>query len=335
MPNQIGIVGLGQIGSSIGLALKAREGLPSLIGHDRDAKASLAAQSLGAVDTVGPLASLAKGASIVFLCLPLGQIAGVLKEIGPLLPEGAVVLDTAPVKRPVMDWVRDSVPEGRYYVGLVPTLGASFLGSAQRGVAGADAGLFRRSVMMVVTPPGTPADVEQVGVNVARLLGAKPMLTDPTESDGIMATAHLLPQLAAATLVDASVSTPGWVEVRKLAGGVFAGVTGGIGYYDDPESIEAAALSSQPAVVHGLDVLISALGGLRDDIKSGDGASVRERLKHSLEAREQWLDERGAATWLAEGGDLSEIPKLGDQVMQTLFGRRIIDRVKGKRPLGR
>jgi prephenate dehydrogenase len=184
--------------------------------------------------------------------------------------------------------------------------------------------------MMVVTPPGTPENVEQVGVNLVRLVGAKPMLADATEADGIMTMTHLLPQLVAAALVEGSMSEPGWSEARKLAGGVFAGVTGGMGYYDDPESIEKAALSSGPTAVHALDVLIAALTGLRNEIQAGDQAGVNERLKHSLRAREQWLDERGAAAWLSEGGDASEIPKLGDQVMETLFGRRIVDRVKRK-----
>jgi prephenate dehydrogenase len=186
--------------------------------------------------------------------------------------------------------------------------------------------------MIVVTPPGTPAEVESAGINIVRLLGAKPMLADLTESDGIMATAHLLPQLAAAALVEASVSAPGWQEARKLAGAAFAEVTGGLGYYDDPESIEVAALASRPSVVHGLDVLIAALRGLRDDIENGDHAIVSERLEHSLQAREHWLDERGAAAWLSEGGDADAPPEPGDQMMQMLFGGRMADRLKGAKP---
>jgi prephenate dehydrogenase len=332
MTNNIGIVGLGQIGSSVGLALKKHDGLARIVGYDRDPKVARTAEGLGAVDSITRLPSLARGASIILLCLPLGEIADVLKDIGPRLQEGAIVFDTAPVKRPVVDWFHESVPPGRHYLGLVPSVGTEFLAGAERGVAGADAALFRRSVMIVVTPPGTPADVEQVGVNVARLLGAKPMLTDLTESDGIMATAHLLPQLAAAALVEASVSAPGWPEARKLAGSAFAGVTGGLGYYDDPESIEVAALASEPSVVHALDVLIAALNGLRNDIKNGDHSSVAERLEHSLQAREHWLDERGEAAWLSEGGNTSEVPKLGDQMMQTLFGGRIVDRLRGTKP---
>ena len=136
--------------------------------------------------------------------------------------------------------------------------------------------------MMIVTPPNTPAEVEQAAINVAGLLGAKPMLTDLVEADGIMTTAHLLPQLAASALVEASVSAAGWREARKLAGLPFAGVTGGAAYYDGSGSLEAAALGNRNAVVHGLDVLIAALHGLRDDIEKGDQPNVSERLKPQL-----------------------------------------------------
>jgi prephenate dehydrogenase len=329
---KIGIVGLGQIGASVGLALKRRSGLEPVVGHDRDPKVARTAERLGAVDSSERLTSLASEASIIFLCLPLAEIGEVLKAVGPRLSEGAIVLDTAPAKQPVLEWFREFVPEGRHYLGLVPAVGTPFLAAAERGVNGADPDLFRRSVMIVVTPPETPADVEQAGVNLATLLGAKPMLTDLAESDGIMATAHLLPQLAAAALVEASVSAPGWAEARKLAGAAFAGVTGGLGYYDDPKSIEVAALASKPSVVHGLDVLIAALNGMRDDIKNGDRSSVIERLEHSFHAREQWLDQRGQAAWLSEGGDTGEVPKLGDQMMQSIFGGRIVDRLKGTQP---
>ncbi len=328
MAAKIGIVGLGQIGASIGLALKARAGQHSVVGHDRNTPTARAAEVMGAVDSTTSLAGAVRDAGIVFLCLPLSEMPETLKRIGPLLADQAVLFDTAPVKRPVMALVREYVPAGRYYLGLVPAISNSMLDTAKRGIDGADADLFRRTIMMISAPPGTPAEVEQIAVNVARLLGAKPMLTDPDELDGIMTVAHVMPQFAAAALVEALVSAPGWVEARKLAGIPFAGVTGGIAYYDEPASLEAAALASKPAIVHALDVLIASLKGMRDDIAEGNQANVGERLAHSLQAREKWLDERGAAAWLQEGGEPAELPGLGEQLMQTLFGSRIVDRAK-------
>jgi prephenate dehydrogenase len=331
MASKIGIIGLGQIGASIGLALKSNPGMPKIVGYDRDSRAAKAAEGLGAVDSLSGLEDVAQDATIVFLSLPLSEIQGTWKRIGPVLAEDTVVFDTAPAKGPVLEWARQYLPEGRYYMGLVPAVSTVKLGTTQRGVEGADAGLFRRTVMMVVAPPNTPAEVEQLAVNVVRLLGAKPMLTDQREADGIMATAHLLPQLTAAALVEASVSAPGWLEARKVAGLPFAAVTGGSAYFDDAVSLQLAALGNSSGTVHALDVLIASLKGLRDDIDRGDTGDVGERLSHSFSAREQWLDERGAAAWLTEGGDTAELPKLGEQVLQVLFGSRIVDRAKFKK----
>jgi prephenate dehydrogenase len=179
--------------------------------------------------------------------------------------------------------------------------------------------------MMVVTLPDTPAGVEQLAMNIARLLGAKPMLTDPVEADGIMTTAHVLPQLAAAALVESSIGPGGWREARKLAGRPFSTGTAGAANFDDPASVKAAALSNSARVVHGLDVLIATLQGLREAIGQGDDNSVGERLLQSYKGREQWLGERSAAKWLMEGNEPVHLPGLGQQITQMFFGGRIAD----------
>lgn len=330
MTAKIAIIGLGQIGASIGLALKTVKGGPQVVGHDKDAQSARRAEAMGAVDAAVGLKDAVRDAPVVFLCLPLSKMAATLRQIGPWLTDGAVLLDTAPVKRHVSQWVAESVPPGRYHVGLAPAVASGALASQEGGVKAASADLFRRTVMMISVPPGTPVEVEQLGMNVAKLLGAKGMLADPTESDGIMMTAHVLPQLAASALIEAAVAGPGWTEARKLAGRPFAGVSGGMAYYDDPVSLQEAVLSNPVASVHALDVMIAALKGLRDDISRGDEENVIERLAHTFKAREEWLDERGSASWLTEGGEKVEFPDLGEQVMQMLFGDRLVARTRIK-----
>jgi prephenate dehydrogenase len=325
MTTTIGIVGLGQIGASIGLALKAKRGPERILGHDRNSGVQRTARGLGAVDAVGSLKDAVKDAQIVFLCLPLGEIREALSRIGPHLNENAVVLDTAPIKGKVVDWVREFIPQGRYYVGLVPTVNPDLLAKSDIGIKAAEAELFQRTTMMVVTLPDTPAGVEQLAMNIARLLGAKPMLTDPVEADGIMTTAHLLPQLAAAALIESSLAPGGWGEARKLAGGPFSTGTASAVKFDDPVSVKTAALSNSARVVHGLDVLIASLQGLREAIESGDDKSVVERLLQSQKGRAQWLEERLGAKWLMEGNEPVNLPGLSQQITQMFFGGRIAD----------
>jgi len=331
MTTTIGIIGLGQIGGSIGLALKARAGADRILGHSRDGNTGRAAQAMGAVDAAVSLRDAVKEAQIVFLCLPLIEIRETLRQIGPFLSADAVVIDTAPIKSQLVQWAQEALPAGRYHIGLVPALNPAIIAGTDLGLKAARADLFDRAVMMVVRSAGTPEHVEALGMAIVKLLGAKPMITDVAEADGIMTTAHVLPQLAAAALIGACVGTGGWLEARKLAGRPFTSVSGGAAEHDDPQSVEAAVLANPERTVHGLDVLIAWLQGLRDDISNRDAEGVGERLRQSYRDRELWLQERAGAAWLSEAGEVVDMPDLGDQLTRLIFGGRFAEK---KRPSG-
>ena len=240
-------------------------------------------------------------------------------------------METSPVKKGLVAALQRAIPEQRYFVGLVPAITVEALTDPETGLKAARPDLFKRTVMMVAMPPGAPEEVEQLAVNFVRLLGAKPLLADLAESDGLMATAHILPQLAAAALLQATIDRPGWADSRKMASRPFVGVTGGLAYYDDPVSLGAAVLSNPQAALHALDEFIAALEELRDEVERADAGAVEKRLKGAFDSRERWLNERSAAEWLSEGGEPAELPNVGEQVMQVLFGNRIIDRNKRKK----
>jgi prephenate dehydrogenase len=331
MPTQITIIGLGQIGGSIGMALQDKKTSLQRVGFDKDSGVAKAAESLGAVDQIKGLTAAVSEADIVLLCLPLGELQATIQKIGFHLKKNTVVMDTAPLKSPMLEWTKAYMPPDRFYIGLVPSVTMEALAAPEMGFKAARPDLFKNTVMIVDAPPGTPAEVEQLAMNLVRLLGAKPMLADLAESDGLMTTTHILPQLTAAALLDATVDGPGWLEARKLAGRPFAGVTGGLAYYDDPASLRVAALANRSIVTHALDMVILSLKDLRDSVEKGDEKSLGDRLEQAFEARERWLTERGLAEWIKEGGDPLELPELGEQILQTLFGSRVIDRNKKKK----
>lgn len=333
MPTTLGIIGLGQVGGSVGLALKRRGAVDRVLGHTRDAADGRTAQDMGAVDAITGLKEVIRDSDVICMCLPLGEMRLTLERIQPWLKPNAVLLDTAPIRRQVNEWVAELVPAEVHHIGLVPSPNPSMLAMTDWGVKAASAEFFERATIMVVASPRSTGAVEELALNVVRLLGAKPMLADPAESDGIMTTAHLLPQLAASALIEAAVGTAGWGEARKLAGRPFATVTGGMAYFDDPASVESGALANSARVVHGLDVFIAALQGMRDDIDKQDGGQLAERLRHSYKSRERWLDERNDAEWLAEGQEPVELPGLGEHLTKMLFGGRIAEatRISGQK----
>lgn len=331
MSVQITIVGLGQIGSSIGLALKAHGVNVHRVGHDKDTQAAKESQKAGAVDDVKyNLPASIREAKIVILALPLAAMRETLEIIAPDLQEGTLVLDTAPAKATVAAWAKELLPSGRFYIGLTPAINPEYLHGTEFGVKAARVDLFEHGLMVVNAPYGTPGNVFNLAMEFVNLLGALPLLMDTTEADGIFSAMHILPQLAAAALLDATVDKPGWQEARKLAGRPYASVTAGVAYHDDVDSLGGTALENRENTVRLLNSYIASLITLRDEIDANDRGAVIARLAEASQGRIRWFDERIAAEWLKGEAQPIDAPSFGDRVNQMLFGSMVADRSKRK-----
>ena len=330
MSVQITIIGLGQVGSSIGLALAEQKSIKR-VGHDKNYETARAAHKAGAVDeTKINLPASVLDANIVILCLPLSEIRETLKFIADDLQEGAVILDTAPAKAKVATWVNELIPHGRYYVGLAPAAGANYLHGIDLGVEAARVDLFNNGLFLVNAPSGTPGEAVKLATDLIELLGAQSLFTDPMEADGLLAATHLLPQLAAAALLDATVDQPGWVEARKVAARPYATATAALAYHDEAKSLGEAALGNRESVIRVLDAYVASLQKLRDDIDRGDDQSVSEFLEDAVKARDRWLNERTRADWQNPTTQQTDSTTLGERMNQMIFGR-LMDRNKKRK----
>jgi prephenate dehydrogenase len=320
MSVQITIIGLGQVGSSIGLALAGQKSIKR-VGHDKNYETARAAHKAGAVDeTKINLPASVIDANIVLLCLPLSEIRETLKFIADDLQEGTVILDTAPAKAKVATWVNEFIPHGRYYVGLAPAAGANYLHGIDLGVEAARVDLFKNGLFLVNAPSGTPGEAVKLATDLIELLGAQSLFTDPVEADGLLAATHLLPQLAAAALLHATVNQPGWVEARKVAARPYATVTAALAYHDEAKSLGEAALGNRENVLRVLDAYMGSLQKLRDDISSGEDQTVAEFIEGAVKARDRWLHERTRADWQNPVTETDSTP-FGERVNQMVFGK--------------
>ena len=317
MTVQITIVGLGQIGASAGLALAEHKSLLHRVGHDKEPEVAKKAQKMGAVDDVKfNLPSAVREAKIVLLSLPAHEMHATLEIIAPDLSEGAVVMDTAPVKEAVAKWAQEILPEGRYYVGLAPAVNPLYLHRSAMGVEAATADFFKDGLISLNALPGVPEEAVKLASDLIYLLGAMPLYGDMVETDGLMTSTHLVPQLMAVALLNAIVDQPGWNDARKLAGRPFALLTSAAAYQDGLESLTEAAFLNQKNVTRVLDTVIGVLGDLRQDIADGDREGVSERIEQALTGRQRWLVERLSAKWSeGEKPDPSEIPSVWERML--------------------
>jgi prephenate dehydrogenase len=325
MPVNLTIIGLGQIGTSIGLALAEQKQLVYRVGHDWDLQIARRAEKIGALDRhERNLHSAVRKADLVILALPMNKIKETIELIAEDLQDGAVVMDTAPVKEIVAKWSTELLPDGCSYVGLTPVINPAYLHEIDSGIDAARADLFRGGLIAIASSAATPSKAIKLAADLTRLLGSSPFFVDSLEIDGLMAGTHILPQLMAAALLNTTVDQPGWQEGRKVAGRAYTEATGPILHPYEIETIRTSAMHNRDNVLRVVDSLIASLQMIRNDIEREDVKALDERLARARQGREDWWKQRLSSDWAGEQPPEVYIPKSSDW-----FGRLI-----GKKPKG-
>ncbi len=300
MTVQITIIGMGQVGTSIGLALGQHKDLVLRVGHDKDLRVANQAKQLGALERVDMnIPHAVREAGIVVLALPLDQVRSTLEAMAQDLKPDAVVLDTTPAKETVAAWVKELLPPQCHYVGLTPAVNPACLQEHAQGIEAARPDLFHSGLIAITSPLGTPSDAVKLAADFTHLLGAEHIFMDLVEVDSLMAATHILPQLMSAALLNTTVEQPGWMEARKVAGRAYAEATGPGVQISQATDLAHAAIGSQASVVRSLDNLIAALVAMRNDVRDQNAAALAQRLESAQQGRQRWWKERQAADWAA------------------------------------
>ncbi|MCB9111143.1 MAG: prephenate dehydrogenase [Anaerolineales bacterium] len=314
MPVQITIIGLGQIGASLGLGLATHSDKVTVTGHDKDYNIEQRAKKLGAVEkTEHNLPGSAENADLVILALPVTEIRETFGFIAQDLKKNAVVVDTAPIKAEVAKWAGEILPETAHYVGLVPSLGPQYLNMTETGLDSAKADLFKKGVFLLSAPSGTPGDAVRLVTDLVELLGSSTILTDTLESDGFVTSTYLLPQLVSAALLNATIDQPGWQDIRKLASRDYFSTTSA-----NLETLDTLSQHNRENTIRVLNTMIASLVDLRDKLGTGD-ETFAGLLKSAQQKRATWLAERIDASWKETPGEKVQT----FSVVEALFGTKL------------
>lgn len=299
MSIQLTILGLGQIGASAGLALAKHKDSLLRIGHDKDRKAVNLAKENGAVDkTVLTLSGSVKDADIVLLALPLHELYPVLEHICQDIKEGALLVDTSPLKTPLFRWAEDHLPDNCQLVGFTPVISAEYLDESETGAEAAHEDLFKDNLMGITAGKGASTKAINMAANLAQLLGAVPYFSDPTEIDGLTSMVHLTPQLLSAAMLMISLETPGWREARKIAGKPFFQLTQSFDQDELPGALAAAISSNPDNTARLINDLIRVLVDFRDLTEKPDQDKLEDLLSKLQGGRDLWLDDRKEGRWI-------------------------------------
>jgi monofunctional chorismate mutase len=210
---RVAIVGLGQIGGSLGLALEAAGGWHR-VGFDTRASVRREAHAKGAVDEVAPtLAAACRDAQLAVVAVPVDALPGVIDRVAAALPAGAALLDTGSARGGGVTLALARASRRVLAVG-----GHPIAGNERRGLAGASAQLFHGAPFALLPARGgVPAIVRALVGDI----GAEPRIVTPAEHDRALARTSHLPWLVSRALAKLG----GAAARRRLAGPGYASMT--------------------------------------------------------------------------------------------------------------
>jgi prephenate dehydrogenase len=247
----VGIIGVGLIGGSFGLALR-KAGFQGPILGVSSARSVDQAIERGSIDGGATLEEAAGVSDLLFLSQPISGILETLRKLDPLVKEDALVTDAGSTKQAIADEAKRSLRRCAFLGGH------PMAGKELRGVAAADADLFRGRPWILTS------DIDHPFRKWLAAFGAREIILDPARHDRLVAWSSHLPQLASTALASligdrapeaATVAGPGLLDATRLA----------MSSFDLWRDILA---TNSPQVSVALDAYIEKLTALRQDIES-------------------------------------------------------------------
>jgi arogenate dehydrogenase (NADP+) len=279
---EIGIIGLGLIGGSLGFDLKAAG--HTLIGVSQRERTCSVAVERGIVDRASTnLADLAV-TDVIFICTPIGQIKATVEQLRPYLPAETILTDVGSVKASIVQQIAPLWPN---FVG-----GHPMAGTAESGVDAALRHLFAGNPYVLTPIDSTPPAAVCVVEKLVKDLNAKLLHCAPDAHDRAVAWISHLPVMTSASLIAAcmheadarvvqlaqALASSGFRDTSRVGGG-------------NPELGCMMAEFNQTALLNTLYQYRSQLDQMITQIEASDWDRLTQLLQATQIARPNFLKE--------------------------------------------
>ena len=276
----VAIVGLGLMGGSLALALRAKDTCAKMIGIDSNGATREQAIACGAVDQASDELSLLAQANVIVLATPVRTIVELLPRVGVVARENSIVIDLGSTKHEITH-AMEQLPAQVQVIG-----GHPMCGKESSGFAAADANLFRDATFALTPLARTSAATLAFAQSLVETTGARPLVIDAERHDRIVATTSHLPFVVAAVLMATAddishdeeslfrLAASGFRDTSRLAA-------------SDPTMMSDILLTNRANVVKMLKHFSVQLNELTNLIDRADAAELLTHLQTIAESRQK------------------------------------------------
>jgi arogenate dehydrogenase (NADP+) len=276
----IGILGLGLIGGSLGFDLRSQG--HHILGVSRREDTCQKAVTLGSVDEASVDLNLLAAAEVVFICTPLALIVPQFEQLIAHLSANTVVTDVGSAKAQI---VKDISPLWDNFIG-----GHPMAGTTDSGIEAAQRHLFVDKPYVLTPITTTPISVITVVEKIVRSLGANIYYCQPEQHDRAVSWISHLPVMVSSSLIAACLSETD-VDVLQLAQNLASSgfrdtsrVGGG-----NPELGVMMARYNRQALLRSLQQYRHNLDELTNLIEQENWAVLEEKFKLRQQARPDFV----------------------------------------------
>ncbi len=263
----VAIVGVGLLGGSIGLALRARALAATVTGVGRRHSSLDQALACGAIErATTQLAEGVADAELVVVCTPVARVAEDVCRALAAAPPQALVTDVGSTKARICAEVAATASTPGRFVGSHP-----LAGDHRQGPEHARADLLTGKTV-VITPTATTAPETTITIQKFwQSLGAELVEMAPPEHDQALASASHLPHLVAAALAAATpadalrLAATGWADTTRIAAG-------------NPNLWTQIFAHNTPALLAALDRLLDQLHSFRQNLQTANWKETEQQL---------------------------------------------------------
>lgn len=276
------IIGVGLIGGSLGLALKANGLAKTILGVGRFQSNLNDAIQLGAIDEVVELDAGVARADLIVVCVPVAQTQAILSQVLPSLKADAIVTDVGSTKMDVILAAKDALAEK--VCQFIPA--HPIAGGAQHGASAAKADLFKgRQVVLCPLQENSVANVQAIE-HMWKVVGANLFSMSAVQHDAVFASVSHLPHVLSYALMLQVANAEDAPTKFRHAGAGFRDFTRIAA--SSPEMWRDICMANSGAILKELDNYLLVVKHLQELIKQKDGANLEKLFAKASASRNQW-----------------------------------------------